>query len=953
VVYLRALIAIAAILTVPSFAHAQEATLLGTVTDTTGAVLPGVTVTAVHEATGNTFEVVTDATGTYRIPVRVGRFRLTAQLAGFTTVVREGVELLAGREAAVNFELTVSTLEESITVTGEAPLVDVTRSSASGNIDSRQLEDIPVQGRDWQDLTMLAPGSRRNDVSQWAGSGRVRGGGQLNVDGQQVTTNIVSETGDGQPAYSRDAIAEFQFVTNRFDATQGRSTEMQVNVITKSGTNTFAGTAAGYFRSDKFNAADPVVGRVLPYSNQQFSTTLGGPIRQDKIHFFANYEYEREPDTFVHTTPWPAFNLSFTGTQRLHKGGGRVDAQFSPAHRLTVRGNEYQRIEPYASAGGGTSHPSANWGQDYYSRQAYGSMTSVLGNASFNELKAGWSRYGWDQYPHVQDPRPAAAVSRNLGSVAITMQGLSIGTENSQLIYQDVFQVRDDYTFSFTRGGRHDVKTGAEYIWSRTDLYACTNCIGSLDAQGGPVPANIEALFPVWNDASTWNLRPLSPISRSYSQGIGKFTVESPRHEWALWVQDDWRLTQRFTLNLGVRYDLAIGAYAEEYAIPPFLTAGRPNDTNNIAPRLGFAYGLNDMTVIRGGGGLFYGGIADQMARFTRRSNGQFHFLIPSDGRADFAANPFNGPTPTDVDSAIATSTARRNLNQIASEDLDVNYSYQASFGVQRQLAATMALEADYVYTGGRREPQTRNINLSYNPATGANYPNTDASRAPFPRFGNVTMWRQEGYSNYHALQTALTRRFANRWQGSATYTLSTLKDQDSTTKYPGCAYVFTAPGVCDVPVAVVPDLGGEYTYAVGDQRHRAVFNGIFEIGYGFQLSGVYFYGSGQRRAVTAGGDRRLSGMGGGRLRANGTLAPRNSFVGDPIHRVDMRLQQRIPLGGSRTLDGILEVFNVMNRANYGSYVTNEASAAFGQPQQSNNVAYSPRALQLGVRFAF
>ena len=155
--------------------------------------------------------------------------------------------------------------------------------------------------------------------------------------------------------------------------------------------------------------------------------------------------------------------------------------------------------------------------------------------------------------------------------------------------------------------------------------------------------------------------------------------------------------------------------------------------------------------------------------------------------------------------------------------------------------------------------------------------------------------------------------------------------------------------------------MGGEYTYAAGDQRHRLTANGIWDVGRGFQVSGVYFFGSGERRTVNTGTDRRdeASGAGGGaaaaeqRLRADGSIVPRNDFVGDQIHRVDMRLQQRIPIAGNMRLDGMFEVFNLFNHANYGSYTTNESNALFGQPSYNANIAYWPRVLQLGVRLAF
>ena len=156
------------------------------------------------------------------------------------------------------------------------------------------------------------------------------------------------------------------------------------------------------------------------------------------------------------------------------------------------------------------------------------------------------------------------------------------------------------------------------------------------------------------------------------------------------------------------------------------------------------------------------------------------------------------------------------------------------------------------------------------------------------------------------------------------------------------------------VSFPVAPDLGDEYGLSTADQRHRAVFNSIWEVGRGFQLSGLYFFGSGQRYATSYGGDRRNSGgQAGGRLRPDGTIVPLNDFVGDPIHRVDMRMQQRIPLGGRARIDGILEVFNVFNHANYGSYTTAESNSLYGLPSQNANVAYAPRMLQLGFRLTF
>jgi hypothetical protein len=932
----------------PAPGYAQEATLSGTVTDATGGVLPGVTITAVHEASGNTFVGVTDERGIFRLPVRIGRYTIAAELPGFRSVNRTGFELLVGQTAVLGLQMMPSGVEETVTVTGEAPLLDVTQSSLGGNIDPRQMQELPVNGRNWQDLAMLAPGSRANAGGD-SPLPRDTGAYQINMDGQQITNNVAG-SGFGNPRFSRDAIAEFELVTNRFDATQGRSAGVQVNAISKSGTNVPSGSVSGYFRDERFNAADFVAGRVLPYSDQQFSTTFGGPIRKDRLHFFANYEYEREPQTFIYTTPYPKFNFDQTGTRREHKGGLRTDAQFSPQTRLAFRASTWTHILPFDMryTGGGDKTPSSAVGLDRHMNQLLATLTNVIGSRAVNSMKVGYAGYDWNEYSYVKwANHPLADLS--VGAPSIQLRGLTIGethNQTPQIIGQESYSLRDDFVLSFNKGGRHDVKLGGEYMYSMTWMYVCNRCNGTLDAQGGPIPANIESLFPDLMDASTWNLAPLSSITRKYTLGVGTFREYAPRHVYAGWVNDDWAITPRLTLNLGLRYDLETGVFAEWLALPPFLEANRPSDTNNLGPRFGFAYSMNDRTVIRGGAGKYFAEISGQPAFWLIRYTHQIHPEILNDGRPDFAANPFNGQVPTYEQARAQTCAVTPGPNcvrqaipsQLAASDLQIAHSWQASIGMQRQLGRETALEADYVFTGGRHEIfQRPNANLSYDPATGVNYPFTDISRRPYPDYGLVNQFRSEGWSNYHALSTALTKRFSQRWQASATYLLSALWDAQSS----------------PAPFEVAPDLGGEYSLAASDQRHRAVFNGIWQAGLGVQLSGLYFFGSGERFATSYGGDLRLTGAAGGRLRPDGTIMPRNILVGKPLHRVYMRVLRRFPLGGRAGVDGIVELFNVFNHANYGSYVAQESATNYAQPTGNLNVAYQPRMLQLGFRLTF
>jgi hypothetical protein len=926
---------------VPALSAAQDATLQGTVTDDTGAVLPGVTITALHEASGNTLIVVTDSRGEFRLPVRTGTYRITAELQGFAQTVRS-IELLLGQQAVVNIRMAPATVQESVTVTGEAPLLDVTQSRLSGNIDPRQVSELPVNGRNWVDLTMLAPGSRANAVGETPVAVDTSNASfQLNVDGQQVSQTISG--GFGQPHFSKDAIAEFEFVSNRFDAGQGRSSGVQVNAITKSGSNKFAGSYSGYFRDDAFNAADFIQRRVLPYSDQQLSGTFGGPIRRDRVHFFVNYEYERQPQTFSYATPYPTFNFDQIGTNTEHRRGGRLDFQVGQSH-LAIRGANHLNAIPYDPryTGGSAITPSSAEGVDRHSNEVQVNYTTILNPQFVNEIKSGYSGFYWIQYNYARNP--AFPQFGGYGAPQIRLQGLTIGqlhTNSPGKVGQDYYSIRDDATYSLARAGTHSLKVGGEYLRFSTYLNFNSNQVGVFDATAAPIPTNIESLFPNLMDVSTWNFAALSPLVRQYTIGVGNRSDGVTRNVYGAWIQDDWTVSRRLTLNLGFRYDVHDGLLGERILLPPFATRERPLDKNNVQPRLGFAYTVDDRTVLRGGVGKYYGELTDNAALNFNANTLQAQLLVLNDGRPNFAADPFNGTIPT-YEQALR-SGAVRNASSVIHSNARVPYSYQSSIGVQRQLGSAASVEADFVFTGTRHDAASQNVNLTYNPATGTNYPFADRMRRAYPDWGTVSMIITEARSNYRGLQTAFTKRMSDHWQASATYSLSTLKDAD----------LPAFSGLNPVPFTVPKDLGGEYGLAVSDQRHRAVMNGIWELPYSFQLSGLYFYGSGMRFATTAGTDRRNTGASNGRLRADGTIIPRNSFVGRPLHRFDMRLQRGFRLPGNTRMDGVLEVFNLFNHANYGAYVTAESARNFGAPSAVQNVAYFPRTMQLGFRFVF
>jgi hypothetical protein len=321
-----------------------------------------------------------------------------------------------------------------------------------------------------------------------------------------------------------------------------------------------------------------------------------------------------------------------------------------------------------------------------------------------------------------------------------------------------------------------------------------------------------------------------------------------------------------------------------------------------------------------------------------------------NNGRPDFAANPTNGqPLPTLEEAQQrfchvnnAPGCLFRSIQELIGPEqytTDLARTWQNSIGVARQLGDVMAFEVDYVYNQGRHEKDIiDNVNLTYNPATGANYPFSNVALRAYPQYGVISLIARTGKSSYHALQMNFTKRMRNRWQGSATYTLGALWDADAPPH----------SGMEPVPFPTAIDLGGEWGLGQTDQRNRMVFNGIWQVGRGFQLSGLYYLLLGERSVTNYGGDvRGFGATGSARLRPDGTIVPRNSFTQPRRTRMDLRVQQRIGLPHAIAVDLIGEVFNVFNSPNW-TVSTQESRADFG-----TNIAGQFRSAQLGFRVTF
>src|SRR5882724_2631560 len=331
----------------PGVLPAQQTSIGGAVTDSSGAVVPQAVVKAAPKNGGAGSATITNTQGLYRLSsLPAADYVVRVEAPGFAPAERS-LTILVGQSLTLDIELHPATVSSAVDVIADVPQVETTSSAIASNIDPHQMHDIPLNGRNWMQLALLAPGITKNDVDSNSPIGGADGGKfQINVDGQQVTQNN-SSSGFGQPRFSQDAVAEFQIITNRFDATQGRSMRAQINVQTKSGANQFHGTAYGYFRNDALNASDPVAHKVLPYSDQQFGGTFGGPIIRDKLWFFASVEGERQPAT-IFATP-TGFNQTFSLPTKTSVWSylGRLDYQRSDTSRFSLRMNGFTFSNPF------------------------------------------------------------------------------------------------------------------------------------------------------------------------------------------------------------------------------------------------------------------------------------------------------------------------------------------------------------------------------------------------------------------------------------------------------------------------------------------------------------------------------------------------------------------------------------------------------------------------------
>ena len=928
-------------------AQVSTGTLLGVAQDETAGVVPGVTITVTNVDTGTTRTLVTDEEGRYRASqLAAGTYEIQAELPGFRTQVMSGIRLSVGQEAVINLALQVGEVTERVTVTGQAPLVETTRSDMSSVLAMDEIQDLPLVGRDWLSMAANAPGVRSAGTGTPAMAGQPIYRTRVLVDGQKIddSTNMTVTNME----YSQEAIREMRVVTNRMSAEYANAAGGVVTAVTKSGANALHGSVFGFFRDGSFNRKDFFTGEQEEFNNKVIGGTVGGPIIEDKLFYFANAEFRRRSQTQTSGTGIPEIDSTYPVDNSRDIVLLRFDYQINSNHQLNIRGayNFFEQENVSVN-----DHPSNGWSFPKQSWQAGMQLTSIFGTRLVND-------FGYQYFP------TSFHRKLNSGFPKLIFPGAEIGT-NTNSLYSNSERYNQVYNNVTYSRGQHSMKFGASLNYENVVGLFCNGCNGSYEFQTDPL--DWQATIDVVNNFDRVELQNLVdqgivPVPLKARQGIGNPSFKTPQRIWGVYFQDDWQVNPRLTLNLGLRWDADFGGFVPGVRSRYVTDDSHPeHDSNNIAPRLGFAYDLTGegTIVIRGGAGRYYDRINNNVTFAHVVFNGDTLAQVvtfPGDPpRSDFMIDSLGGITLEEVIAGGALTDIRP-----LSPDIEVSWTDQLSIGVATELPGDVALTADFLHIIGQKEMTGQmDINVFCNTDTGQEFPVLEFGR-PDTRYNAINIVRSEGHSRYEGLQFGLRRRFAGNYMFASSYTLSWSSADNGGLHFAGGASRSTP---CDRDLLRGP--------SELNQRHRFNITSVYQLPYGFQLSGIIFATSGQRFLTTAGvdltgnlnrrdlarcdlpGDQTHSGCS-----ERGTWWLRAGGKSDSLFRVDLRVSKSFQYWKGqedKRVELLIEFFNLFNRENFDPrrYQGTQSSGTFLQPRRSTDLNFQPFSMQLGFRFLF
>ncbi len=945
------------------FGQADTGIIEGTVTDTDGGVLPGATVTGKNVDTGMTRADTTSVNGSYRLSaLQPGVYTITVELSGFATTVRENVTANVGKVARIDFQIGAAAVSETVTVSAEAPLVEASQSDLSTVVNEKLIANLPLNGRKFQDLALMAPGVRTGnyyDPTKTEIGGTSMGGQQgrttfFSIDGGDDRDSVV---GGLLQQYPQEAIQEYEVTTQRFGAEYGRSPQGVVSVVTKSGTNALSGSVFGFFRDDSLNTngyfnenvniggndialpADQKANKP-PFSQQQFGGSIGGPISADQAFYFFAYERNKRNDYTTVTTGGvlPEEEGSFAKPFKNDMVVAKANWNLSSDNSMYVRyGMENNKREHDFIGGNTLSSSGALNTNKFHSMLA--ADTWVLSADKLNEIHFQYSYFKND----------ITAEFNTLPGIVTPSFNLGANLNTPQQTVQKRIQVRDDFSLRKTGWmGDHDMKIGGEII--RTHF-------------GGFFIPTLYGVFRYdtddYQNAQATSFSG-SASNKPASQGGGG--ADDDWNYYAFYLQDDWKVSNKLTINAGLRYEVETGPFDVDWPDTVALTlvnsladgtglakgADRKTDRNNFGPRLGFAYDVNGdaKTVIRGGGGIYYDEIFQNITLYEGWMNPDNATQFVSFANPDFTPQQYAANIDYYRD-LFFSPTWEGQVLRMTDNSLVMPYSWQATIGVSRQVAEHLAFDADYVHTMSLKEVARRTINGG--PAR-AGY--EDRSTAVmFPDYGPIYLESNYGHSRYDALQVAMRARYAKA-SIQASYAYSVAKNIVND--------FFTQPSNQN-------NWKADWGYTPNDQTHVFALGGVVALPWDFQVSSVIAARSAKPFNTRAGTNLDNQGGSGADRPKPGTVLPdgsvysgvRNENRAGSFISLDFRVSKIFRLGERASVEALFEAFNITNHTNFDvdSYIADVRSipnagafkTGFGDPTS----AFAPRQAQFGLKLTF
>ncbi len=968
---IASLLMLVALTAATASAQQTTGTVLGRVLDDQGAAIPGATVTATSPSTGFSRTGVSDAEGVYRLSaLNVGLYDVAVELPGFASEERKGVIVNVSQTITLDFALKIATLSETVTVTGESPLIEATVSSVGGIVDIGRIESIPLNGRQFANLAATLPGvglgNHSDPTKSTQYSPQINGGNGRNVNYQIDGGDNNDDTVGGLlQLFPLEAIQEFNFVTSRSKAENGRSNGGVMNIVTKSGTNSYRGSFFELFRDKSMNAVTTTEktnnADKQDYRRNQFGGSFGGPILKDKMHYFAAAERTQQDTKQVVSTKglFPSSDGTFDTPYTETLINVKATANLNPNNFLSVRYGRNQNSQPYGAT---ALTPVSGWGD---SDNSFNSVNLnhnwVIGDSKLNEFIFQYADFANFISARSQDP------------YQLFPNGVSIGQSPNtpQTTEQKKWQFRDDFSWHVSGMGGigHDFKTGVNFI-NEPRLFITFNT-GKGIVQNTHLTDDVNG--------------PISLVTLS----DGDAAANIPLKQYAFYVQDDWAVTDRLTLNLGLRYDLIQGFQFDQSKNPNFVKVqlagaaglltgikGLENfgkdpedDKNNWQPRLGFAYDVtgDGRRVVRGGWGIYmdmaYTNSNALFAASDATGKG-FGAVVSVDNQAGIR-NPDGsfyrvGQPLTNILSQNQAG-ATPLFGQFTDPRLQMPYTRQASLGYSHELMRNTVVTMDVVRADGR--------DLNVRPRINTGVVGGGATAARRLAFLNLTPNAigtrpaiSRGKSEYTALITGLKRRMTNHFDFGVTYTLAKAKSQIGT-----AADELNANLLQDAALLYDDDRVFGPTSRT-DARHQGAFSMVW-MAKGLTVAPTFFYRSPLPVPTIRGVDFNLN-------RENNDL-PERAFqftgVGEAAEDIgacetwncsrgawrtqaNIRVSYGFKLMGSARIEAIGEMFNVFNAKNPAFTITqNQTSASFMQPNAfaGDFQQGEQRVGQVGFRFTF